>query len=77
MSATGATLTHLTKPRPNGPYIEQLIEAVSVSSGTIDAGKLVLLNNSGLLDSSMSGGGTGQQVLVRQAQQEAQGQQVI
>src|SRR5208282_1045050 len=42
-----------------GPYEEFLNDAVSYSRGSIDAGKFVLLDASGQLDSSMGGGGGG------------------
>lgn len=47
----------LTQPVPGGPFREDLVEAVHVSTGPADAGKLVVLNSAGVLDPSMGGGG--------------------
>jgi hypothetical protein len=43
----------LTQPNPDGPYVQQLVGAVSSSSGDDDSGKLVALNDSGQIDSSL------------------------
>lgn len=47
----------LTKPNPNGPFQEETVDAIHTSVGSADAGKLVVLNSAGLVDSSMGGGG--------------------
>lgn len=49
----------LTKPSPSGPFREQLVDAVDFSAGSPDAGKLVVLNAAGQIDTSMGGGGGG------------------
>jgi hypothetical protein len=42
--------------KPIGPVKETLLDAISVSRGAVDAGKVVLLNPAGQLDTSMGGG---------------------
>ena len=49
----------LTQPTPGGPFVESAVGAVQVSTGTAaDAGKLVVLNATGQIDSSMISGGS-------------------
>lgn len=50
----------ITQPTPGGPLVEQVVGAVQVSTGTAaDAGKLVVLDATGTIDSSMISGGGG------------------
>jgi hypothetical protein len=49
----------ITQPTPGGPLVEQVVGAVQTSTGTAaDAGKLVVLNATGQIDSSMISGGS-------------------
>ena len=45
------------EPQPSGVLKQTLVGAVNVSGGAADAGKVVLLNAAGQIDSSMGGGG--------------------
>jgi hypothetical protein len=55
----GGKITTLQKPSPTAPYSQATVDATSISRGSSDAGKIVLLNSSGQLDTSMGGGGGG------------------
>ena len=46
----------VTQPNLGGPLNESLVGAVQTSNGAPDAGKVVLLNASGQLDSTLGGG---------------------
>jgi hypothetical protein len=48
--------TKITQSVPGGPLNEQLIGVVSASSGPPDAGKIVALSSTGMLDPSIGGG---------------------
>ena len=48
----------VTQTQPGGPLLESLVGAISATSATAaDAGKVILTNASGTLDSSFGGGG--------------------
>jgi hypothetical protein len=49
---------------PGGPLQQQLVGAVSATSGAADANKVILTDSSGMLDSSFGGGGGGTSVYV-------------
>ncbi len=53
----------ITQTSPGGPLNESLVGAVQVSVGAADAGKVVVLDSSGLIDPSMISGG-GSQIYV-------------
>lgn len=55
----GYSTTRLVRPSTPGPYVENLVDAIAVSTGSADAGKVILTNAAGQLDSSMGGGGGG------------------
>ena len=56
----GARMTEY-QPAPPGDagLLQESVDATSFSRGTIDAGKVVLLDSTGQLDSSLGGGGGG------------------
>jgi len=57
--------TKITQAVPGGPLQDQLVGAISVTSGTsADANKVILTDASGMLDASFGGGGGGTSVYV-------------
>jgi len=48
----------VTQPNLGGPLQEALVGAVQASGGAVDAGKVVVLDASGAIDPSMTGGGS-------------------
>src|SRR5271167_3231309 len=46
----GYWTTKVVRPKSPGPYAESLVDAIAVSTGSADAGKVILANAAGKVD---------------------------
>lgn len=53
----GYWMAKFARPHSPGPYDEALVDAIAISTGSVDAGKVILANANGQLDNSFSAGG--------------------